>query len=80
MAETALAGYLFQGCSGDTLYLINQISGEKYGFSNIYQGSSVFSPVTDENGNIYITSEYQHIQNSYNLVIVPYKQWLQLVL
>ena len=61
--------------SGDTLYLINQTSGEKYGFSNIYQGSSVFSPVTDENGNIYITSEYQHIQNSYNLVIVPYKQW-----
>jgi len=61
--------------SGDTLYLINKTSGKQYGYSNIYQGSSIFSPIVDDDGNIYITSEYQHIQNSYNLVVIPYKQW-----
>lgn len=60
--------------SGDTLYFINQTSGEKYG-SNLYQGSSVFSPVIDSNANVYVVSEYQYDSNSYNLVKIPYNAW-----
>ncbi len=61
--------------SGDTLYFINQTSGLKYGYSNIYQASSEFAPIVDENSNIYIMSEYQYDSSSYYLVIVPYKIW-----
>lgn len=61
--------------SGDTLYFINQSSGEKYGNSNIYQGSSLFAPIIDSNANLYIVSEYQTGSNDYKLVIVPYKMW-----
>ena len=61
--------------SGDTLYFINQTTGERYGSSNIYQGSSLFSPIIDYNSNLYIVSEYQVSSNNYNLVIVPYKAW-----
>lgn len=60
--------------SGDTLYFINQTSGEKYG-SNLYQGSSVFSPVIDGNANVYVVSEYQYDSSSYKLVKVPYNAW-----
>lgn len=61
--------------SGDTLYFINQTTGEIYGSSNIYQGSSLFSPIIDSNANLYIVSEYQVSSNNYNLVIVPFKAW-----
>ncbi len=61
--------------SGDTLYFINQSSGEKYGSSNIYQGSSLFAPVIDSDANIYIVSEYQYSSQDYKLTIVPYKLW-----
>ena len=61
--------------SGDTLYFINQGSGSLFGNSNIYQGSSLFEPVIDDNANVYISSEYQTQSSSYNLVIVPYKIW-----
>ena len=61
--------------SGDTLYFINQSSGEKYGSSNLYQGSSVYAPVIDSNANIYIVSEYQTRTGTYNLVKIPYKLW-----
>ena len=60
--------------SGDTLYFINQTSGEKYG-SNLYQGSSVFSPVIDGNANVYVVSEYQYDSSSYKLVKIPYNAW-----
>ena len=61
--------------SGDTLYFINQSSGEKYGSSNLYQGSSVYAPVIDSSANIYIVSEYQTKTGTYNLVKIPYKLW-----
>ena len=61
--------------SGDTLYFINQTSGEKYGSSNLYQGSSVFAPVIDSAANIYIVSEYQTKIGNYNLVKIPYRLW-----
>ncbi len=61
--------------SGDTLYFINQSSGEKYGSANLYQGSSVYAPVIDSNANIYIVSEYQTKTGTYNLVKIPYRLW-----
>ena len=61
--------------SGDTLYFINQTSGERYGGSNIYQGSSLFAPVVDSNANLYIVSEYQYSSEDYKLVFVPYSLW-----
>ena len=61
--------------TGDTLYFINQSSGEKYGNSNIYQGSSLFAPIIDSNACLYIVSEYQTNSSDYKLVIVPYKLW-----
>ena len=61
--------------SGDTLYFINQSSGERYGSANLYQGSSVHAPVIDSNANIYIVSEYQTRTGTYNLVKIPYKLW-----
>ena len=61
--------------SGDTLYFINQTSGERYGESNIYQGSSLFAPVVDSNANLYIVSEYQYSSEDYKLVFVPYSLW-----
>ena len=61
--------------SGDTLYFINQTTGEKYGSSNLYQGSSIFSPVIDSNANVYIVSEYQVTSGRYNLVKIPYRMW-----
>ena len=63
--------------AGDTLYFINQSTGEKYE-SNIYQGSSVFAPVIDSNSNVYTVSEYQFSQvggDGYNLVITPFNLW-----
>ncbi len=61
--------------SGDTLYFINQTSGERWGESNIYQGSSFFAPVVDEGATLYIVSEYQFSSEDYKLTIVPYKLW-----
>ena len=61
--------------SGDTLYFINQTSGERYGGSNIYQGSSLFAPVVDSNANLYIVSEYQYSSEDYKLVVIPYSLW-----
>lgn len=61
--------------SGDTLYFINQSSGNKYGSSNLYQGSSLFAPSIDSNVNLYVVSEYQHDSGSYNLVKIPYRVW-----
>ena len=61
--------------SGDTLYFINQTSGERYGGSNIYQGSSLFAPVIDDNATLYISSEYQTTSEDYKLTIVPYRLW-----
>ncbi|WP_405289907.1 Ig-like domain repeat protein, partial [Methanobrevibacter sp.] len=60
--------------SGDKLYFINQTTGEQY-HNNIYQGSSVFAPIVDENANIYISGEYYGGNPSTNVVVVPYKIW-----
>ena len=60
---------------GDRLYLINQTSGNFYGYSNIYQASSLFAPLIDSNATIYVVSEYQFETSSYNVAIVPYKLW-----
>lgn len=57
----------------DTLYFINQTTGERYGHSNLYHGSSYFAPMVDSNGNIYISG--QGDANNPNLVIIPYKLW-----
>ena len=61
--------------SGDTLYFINQTSGGRWGESNIYQGSSFFAPVVDDDATLYIVSEYQFTSEDYKLTIVPYKLW-----
>ncbi|WP_296888771.1 Ig-like domain repeat protein [uncultured Methanobrevibacter sp.] len=61
--------------SGDTLYFINQTTGERYGGSNLYQGSSLFAPVVDANATLYIVSEYQYSSEDYKLTIIPYKLW-----
>ncbi len=61
--------------SSDTLYFINQTTGEKYGSSNIYQGSSIFAPIIDSNANIYIMSEYQVTNSRYSFIKIPYKAW-----
>ncbi len=61
--------------SGDTLYFINQNTGERYGSSNIYQGSSLFAPVIDSNATLYIVSEYQFTSQDYKLTVIPYKLW-----
>lgn len=61
--------------AGDTLYFINQTSGERWGESNIYQGSSFFAPVVDDDATLYIVSEYQFTSEDYKLTIVPYKLW-----
>lgn len=68
--------------AGDTIYLIrntlnlvNQTTGEKYGDSNIYQASSLFVPIIDANAFIYTVSEYQFEGDGYNLVITPFKIW-----
>ena len=60
--------------SGDTLYFVN-LNGTRYGYSNIYQASSLFAPIIDSNANIYTVSEYQYETSSYNLVITPYSLW-----
>ena len=61
--------------NGNTIHFINQTTGEKFGKSNIYQGSSLFAPVIDSNANIYISSEYQFSSSDYKLVIIPYSIW-----
>ena len=61
--------------SGNTLHFINQNTGNKFGNSNIYQGSSLFEPVIDSNSNVYISSEYQYASSDYKLVIIPYRLW-----
>ena len=61
--------------SGDTLYFINQTTGEKYGSSNIYQGSSLFAPVVTSDATLYIVSEYQYSSEDYKLTIIPYRLW-----
>lgn len=61
--------------AGNSLYFINQTTGQRYGHSNIYQASSLFAPVVDSNSNVYIVSEYQFASEDYKLVIVPYSIW-----
>jgi|GEM_PF-1941219 len=58
---------------GNTLHLINQSTGKKYG--SIRQGSSRFAPVVDSNANLYIAGEYQYESGDYNLVIAPFNLW-----
>lgn len=60
--------------AGDTLYFVN-LDGTRYGYSNIYQASSLFAPIIDSNANIYTVSEYQYETSSYNLVITSYNLW-----
>ncbi|PWB88381.1 Ig-like domain repeat protein [Methanobrevibacter thaueri] len=60
--------------AGDTIYFVNQ-NGSRYGYSNIYQASSLFAPIIDSDANIFTVSEYQYESSSYNLVITPYKLW-----
>ena len=61
--------------AGDTIYFINQSSGDKYGYSNIYLASSLFAPIVDDNAVIYTVSEYQYESRSYNFVVTPYRLW-----
>lgn len=57
----------------DSLYFVNQTTGERYGHSNLYQGSSYFAPVVDSNANVYISG--QGDANNPNLIIIPYNLW-----
>ena len=66
---------IISSISGDTLYFINQTYGHKYGNSNIWQGSSVFTPVIDGKCNVYISGEKNYDTGNYNLVVVPYDAW-----
>ncbi len=59
--------------ANDTLYFINQTTGERYGHANLFQGSSYFVPVVDSNANIYISG--QGDAENPNLIIIPYKLW-----
>ena len=59
--------------ANDKLYFINQTTGEQY-HNNIYQGSSVFAPIVDGNGNIYTSGEYYGYEPT-KLVVIPYKIW-----
>ena len=61
--------------SGDTLFFINQTNGKRYELSNIYQASSLYSPIVDGNANLYVSSEYQVTSENYKLVIVPFRMW-----
>ena len=56
---------------GDQLYFINQTTGEKF-IGNMHFGSSLFAPVVDENGTVYISGEEA---GGSKLVIIPYKLW-----
>lgn len=60
--------------TGYKLFFINQTTGVALK-NNIFQGSSFFTPIVDENANIYITSEYQTTTSNYGLVIIPYSLW-----
>ena len=59
----------------DTLYFINQTTGERYGHANIYQGSSNFTPVVDSNANVYISGQGDNQGQNPNLIVIPYKLW-----
>ena len=61
--------------SGDSIYFINQDDGSRFGRSNIYQASSQYAPIIDENSNVYISGEYQYSSGNYNLVVLPYSIW-----
>ena len=61
--------------SGDTVYFINQTTGETYGQSNIFQASSLYVPVIDSNSTFYVIGEYDYENEGYNLAIVPHKLW-----
>ena len=60
---------------GDRLFFINQTSGLENMHSNMYWASSLFSPVIDEDFNVYVVSEYQYNDNIYRLVVIPYNLW-----
>ncbi|MBQ9026558.1 MAG: PQQ-like beta-propeller repeat protein, partial [Methanobrevibacter sp.] len=67
--------------AGDTIYFINKDNGVQYSFANIWQGSSLFEPVVDDEGNIYISGEYQNVSNDasknyYILTVIPYDMWV----
>ena len=61
--------------SGDTLFFINQSNGARFDSSNIYQASSIYSPIVDSNANLYVSSEYHVTSEDYKLVIVPFRMW-----
>ena len=61
--------------NGNTIHFINQTTGEKFGKSNIYQGSSFFAPVVTSDATLYIVSEYQYTSEDYKITIIPYKLW-----
>ena len=61
--------------SGNSLFFVNQTTGQRYGYSHVYQASSQFAPVVDSNSNVYVSSEYQYASGDYKLVIIPYKIW-----
>ena len=57
-------GVVFAPCSWDKLYILDLDTGISLTNSNIYQGSSLYAPVMDSYGNIYIASEYGYGANS----------------
>ena len=61
--------------SGDKLFFINITTGNTNTHSNMYWGSSIFSPVINDDYNVYITSEKQVADNKYYLVVIPYTMW-----
>lgn len=56
-------GVVFAPCSEDKLYILDLDTGVSLTNNNIYQGSSLYAPVMDAYGNIYIASEYGYGAN-----------------
>ncbi len=54
---------IFAPCSGDKLYILDLENGSSLTNNNIYQGSSLYAPVMDAYGNVYIASEYGYGAN-----------------
>lgn len=54
---------IFAPCSGDKLYILDLETGVSLTDNNIYQGSSIYAPVMDAYGNVYIASEYGYGAN-----------------
>ncbi|PWB87547.1 PQQ-binding-like beta-propeller repeat protein [Methanobrevibacter thaueri] len=65
---------IYAPCSWDKLYILDLDTGVSLTNNNIYQGSSLYAPVMDAYGNIYIASEYGYgVNNNTWITVVTYE-------